>query len=167
MRVKPLIVVLTAAIALVGCGSDKEPSTPSGNGGGDSSSSPGGGDTALPDPCSLITKDEAATAMGASVQDGVSSDGTDGRSCVFSASVGSVAVLVYSDVDFDAIYASNKTVYGEKFSDVSGAGDKAFATPAGVYLHKGGLTVHLQIIGLVDDAITKTVTLARAASARM
>jgi hypothetical protein len=75
--------------------------------------------------------------------------------------------MLHSDVDFDAMYASNKTVYGAKFSDVSDAGDKAFSTPTGVYFRKGGVVVRVQILGQVDDAVTKTVTLAKAAAARM
>ena len=166
MHVKSVVVALVLAVTLAGCGSDKQSPTPTGNGGNPTSASSGGGGT-LPDPCRLITKDEAATAMGNAVQDGVPSNASDGKSCVFSAAVGSVAVMVYSKVDFDAIYSSNKTVYGAKFSDVTGAGDKGFSTPAGVYFRKGSVTVRVQIIGLVDDAIAKTVTLAKAAAARM
>lgn len=168
MRVKPLIVTLIAAVALAGCGSGKEPTTPTGNGGGAVNSGPsGGGDTALPDPCSLVTQDEAATALGKAVAAGVPANGREGKSCVFSASVGSVVVLVFSDADYGAIYASSKAAYGTKFSDVPGVGDQAFSTPAGVYVHKGRLVMRVQLIGPADDAVTKSVTLAKAAAARL
>ena len=75
--------------------------------------------------------------------------------------------MVFAGSQFDVLYTSNKGVYGAKFADVSGAGDKAFSTPAGVYFRKGGVAAKVQIIGVVDDAVNKSVTLAKAAAGRV
>ncbi len=60
-----LLLTLTAAVLAAGCGTAATTSTAPGSSGNPSSAPSGGATAALPDPCTLLTNQEAATLLGA------------------------------------------------------------------------------------------------------
>lgn len=118
-----------------GTGPGSSSTTSSSSSGATSSGGTGGGSsaTALPDPCALITRDEAAAAVGGAMAEGrsdlVSSPGMpDGRSCSFRAASGPGALEVTIwrvSADRATTFREQKRGFGD-IQDVAGIGDSAY-----------------------------------------
>lgn len=87
----------------------------------------------LPDPCVLVTKDEAAAAVGNALADGSSelfsrTDGTTGRNCYYDAVSGPGVLNVNiwrATPEQAALYKQEKMMFGD-VEDVAGVGDSAY-----------------------------------------
>ena len=88
-------------------------------------------EAALPDPCVLVTKEEAAAATGATLADGLSElfsrpDGTSGRSCYYDGSDGQLNLNIWQATpEQAAAYKEEQRMYGD-VEDVAGVGDSAY-----------------------------------------
>jgi hypothetical protein len=106
----------------------------------------------VPDPCVLITRDEAAKVIGTADSSTIQPGGQPGqRSCGYASSASgklvSVAVWPSDQAAFDKLKASGGTV-----TAVSGLGDAAFSTANALYVHKGQLAVSVFVAGITPDS---------------
>ncbi|MCC6338835.1 MAG: DUF3558 family protein [Acidimicrobiia bacterium] len=106
------------------------------------------------DPCTLVTKDEAAAVTGAALEDGTSVGvGTDSASCMFTGSpsgpTAQFEVFVgpgaekYLDIDRDL---------GHEFTAVEGIGDEAHREEMNIFVRKGSTWFGLRVTRLEDPS---------------
>jgi hypothetical protein len=87
----------------------------------------------LPDPCVLVTRDEAEAAVGTALADGLSElfsrpDGTTGRTCYYDAESGAGSLNVHiwiATPQQAAFYKEEQRMFGD-VEDVAGVGDSAY-----------------------------------------
>lgn len=160
MRVLPLLIIAALGVSLTGCAG------PATSGDGNSGEGTSNGDTGtsgnegtedatgLPDPCSLVTQDEVAAAVGAPV--GVGAEATpgpnsyafgQGRQCQFipENSLNSptfVAVYPYS-ADGWVAYQENQASFST-YHEVAGIGEEALSAGVGqIGIHQGDLVLDI------------------------
>jgi hypothetical protein len=124
---------------------------------------------AVPDPCALVTKADAAKVIGETDSSAISPGGQPGqRSCGYAASASGKLVTVAVFPADQAAFDKLKTTAGTTTA-VSGFGDAAFSTPNALYAHKGQLAVGIYIAGITPDSATTTAlsTLMATALGRM
>jgi hypothetical protein len=131
-----------------GAGSSEEPTTEAV--GAEARASATG--VAVPDPCALITRDEAAKVIGAADSSAIAPGGQPGqRSCGYASSASgklvTVAVWPSDQAAFDKLKANGGAV-----TAVSGLGDAAFSTTNALYVHKGQLAVSVFVVGITPDS---------------
>ena len=140
MRRLVIAAALTAvALSTAACGSDPE-STPAPGGDGTSTSAAAAPATA-PDPCALVTKEEAAAALGEPVDDGIRTDsgGLPGqRDCQYFVT-GSVRMTGLSVIPGDQTLWDNFKSQAGATRELSGLGDEAFAIDNMIYVRTGNL----------------------------
>jgi hypothetical protein len=141
MRRLMIAAALTAvALSTAACGSDPEPS-PTPSGGGVVPTSAAAAPASAPDPCGLVTKEEAAAALGEPVDDGIRTDsgGLPGqRDCQYFVT-GSVRMTGLSVIPGDqALWEQFKSQAGTTRA-LSGLGDEAFAIDNMIYVRAGNL----------------------------
>jgi hypothetical protein len=176
--------VALAATLLTACGgsgtkttsssSTSSPAAATSSSQGAATSTPGGASKALPAPCTLITKDEAANALGSAVTDGISSPpDTFGKTqCAFNVAVGvaSKNVLVTTIPNF----AANPSYLLPSNGAVPGIGDQAFVSldsngDGGTVVVRVGTNVFEINVNGYDHPVTKDLlqNLARSAVGRL
>ncbi len=187
MRVATLV-GLVAVVAIAGCGpAGPGATTASGpTGGATTAANPTqgavatqvaitGAPSALPDPCALVTQEEAAVAVAAPVSAGVNEGvsrpefGT-GATCAFSGTdEGAASVAVYPNPG-EMIYAAYKGQYGP-VPDLPGAGDDAFTVGnAQCVVLKGDVLMEVTLAagdGYATDPEPRMIDLCLAAAARL
>ncbi|HEY7223463.1 MAG TPA: DUF3558 family protein [Micromonosporaceae bacterium] len=179
MRLKSLIIAIVAmtALGLAGCAKDSttNPTTnptanltagPSGN--PSNSGVPGGGGAA-PDPCTLLTTDEATAVLGEKAKDGEPHSSTGTKQCEWDAVSGhsSVAILIWVggwSSKWQSTHDSSKAAPG--FKDVSGLGDAAFSNGIDLHILKGDDMYQIGVLGPFKDLVAKATTVAQKALAR-
>lgn len=181
MRVARMLMGAVAIAVLTGCSVDAP--APGGGGGGDGGGAGGGGGTenveSIPDPCTLVTKEEATAAVGAPVSDGqddlISQPGMPtGRSCSFRAVTGgdgqlTITIWPVSDGLFET-YRDYQKGFGD-VEEVPGVGDAAFRVGwTGLDVLEGGYLLEFGI-GLVKYdpgvAIENLTALAKSSTGRL
>jgi hypothetical protein len=176
MRVGSLLVALVAVVGLAACGSGTDtPPAPPGPGGGNVVTD---GSDSLPDPCTLITNDEAAKAITVPVANGVHELVGDpslgsGRECAFKAASGEGEARTGVYPNPGDLYDAFKLQEGQfgPVSDLAGVGDKAFTVGNGqCYVVKG--TVLLEIVVFPGDKFKtdpepRMIELCRSAAGRL
>jgi hypothetical protein len=135
-----------------GAGSSVEPTTEPVGAEARASATGGPANVAVPDPCVLITRDEAAKVIGAADSSAIAPGGQPGqRSCGYASSASgklvTVAVWPSDQAAFDKLKASGGAV-----TAVSGLGDAAFSTTNALYVHKGQLAVSVFVVGITPDS---------------
>lgn len=153
--------LLTAGLALVLAGgvacTGEAPTTPEPGAASPTPPPPPGGTvgTTAPDPCTLVTRAEAADALDSFVNAGIQSQrgGLPGqRDCAYFVT-GSTTVATVSAVPGDQ--AKLEQLRDEKneipIKPLKGIGDSAFAADRIVYARKGGVIVFVTITGIRDD----------------
>jgi hypothetical protein len=106
----------------------------------------------VPDPCVLITKDDASKVIGETDSSAIAPGGQPGqRSCGYSSSASgkliSVAVWPTDQAAFDKLKAAAGTT-----KDVPGVGDSAFSAASALYVRKGQLAVSVYVAGVTPDS---------------
>jgi hypothetical protein len=163
-----------AAVLLAGCGPvglaggpAKHPNPASNPGTGDPGSPAGG---AIPDPCGLVTEDEATRAVGQPAGPGVPGGGSaQAPQCMY----GNGALIVIATNTGKAEYDSNHNAMAPAGTsqDVSGIGDGAFEVSGGptalVYFYKGATLVEIMLQGQFTAPADTAITVARAAATRV
>jgi hypothetical protein len=159
-----------AALLLAGCGpvalagGARSPNA-AGTGG-----APAGG--AIPDPCSLVTEEEATTAIGQPAGPGVAGGGSaEAPQCMY----GNGALIVIATNTGKAEYDSNHDAMAHgpagSAQDVAGLGDGAFEVSGGptalVYFYKGQTLVEIMLQGHLTAPADAAITVARAAATRV
>ena len=190
----PIAAIAAVVLALTGCQSGPAKSRtihnvlPSASSSGPADASPPADETATSDgvavpaagdgqhACSLITRNEATTALGADPGPGVETTSGSRGICEYGAVPVGIKLIV-DPAGGKAIYDGDRaTVTSDSptlLTDVPGVGDGAFATPSGraittVYLHKGDTFVEI-VLG-IDGAAPpkdKAIVLATAAAGRI
>jgi hypothetical protein len=107
---------------------------------------------AVPDPCTLITREEAAKVIGEADSSAIAPGGQPGeRSCGYASTASgklvTVAVWPTDQAAFDKLRSSAGTV-----TAVAGVGDSAFAAPNALYARKGKLAVNVFVAGITPAA---------------
>jgi hypothetical protein len=165
MRFKALIVAVVALAALAGCskGNATKPNTAAPAG----AAIPAGGGTV--DPCSLLTTDEATTALGKPAKAGAPHSSTGTKQCQWDSADGSVAILVYlggQKAKWQQTHDQSKTAYPAKFADVSDLGDAAFSNGFDLHILKGDNMYQIGVAGPFQDNLQRATTVAKEALAR-
>lgn len=182
MRVRLGATAMLVLCVLTGCsGSATNNQTAPGDGSTQATTEPVGAEArasatggpagvAVPDPCALITREEAAKVIGEADSSAIAPGGQPGqRSCGYSNSASgklvTVAVWPSDQAAFDKLKASG----GTTVTAVSGLGDAAFSTTNAIYVHKGQFAVSVFVIGITpDSAVPATLSgLVGTALARM
>ena len=132
----------------------------------------GPSDVKVPDPCTLVTQQEATTALGVATDATAipAGGGLPGqRSCGYADSASAKLVQVAVWPADAAAFTALKGQAGGTAQDVSGLGDAAFLAAGTLYVHKGSLAVSVFAQGLGTDAAAKPVltSLATAAVGRL
>jgi hypothetical protein len=115
-------------------------------------------DVAVPDPCVLVTRAEAAKVIGETDSSAIAPGGQPGqRSCGYASSASgklvAVAVWPSDQAAFDKLKQSAGTV-----TAVSGVGESAFAASNALYARKGKLAVSIYVGGIADSTVTATLS---------
>jgi hypothetical protein len=163
-----------AALLLAGCGPVGLAGGPAhkpdaaGNAGTGGAGSPAS--AAIPDPCGLVTEDEATTAVGRPAGPGVPGGGSaQAPQCMY----GNGALIVIATNTGKAEYDSNHQAMAPAGTsqDVSGVGDGAFEVSGGptalVYFYKGPTLVEIMLQGQFTAPAEAAITVARAAATRI
>jgi len=106
---------------------------------------------AAPDPCTLLTREEAAAANGADLGAGQRGRGASFNQCDFREQATGRLVSVSIDrgpqsrAEFDQL----RRMFAQSREDVPGLGDQAFvaSTPGAIYVLKGDALLSIQIVG--------------------
>ena len=168
--------ILVAGLAVValaaGCGGGDGGGT-TGGGGNNAGANNGGGNGATPDPCTLVTKDDAVAALGGPVSDAEATSNSEERVCRIRSEATrtryvSVKVSPGNRAGFDFAYKSiSDAIKGTEM--VSGLGDAAFAHDSEATVLKGKfLTVYF--IGGTErtpELRQRVLALAKAGTARL
>lgn len=170
MRVRRFMVLaVVALVALAGCsksGGTTPTAATSGNAG--TTGAGGGGSGAAPDPCSLLTTDEASAILGQTAANGAPHSSTGTKQCEWDASAGSIAILIWIG-GWRARWQDNhdtaKTAFPTKFADVSGLGDAAYSNGIDLHILKGDDMYQIGVLG-TSDAVAAATTVAQKALAR-
>jgi len=141
MRRLTIATALTAvAMSITACGPDPA-STPGTTGDGAGATSAAAAPASTPDPCGLVTKEEAAAALGESVDDGIRTDsgGLPGqRDCQYFVT-GSLRMTGLSLIPGDeGLWDRFKSQAGATRA-LSGLGDEAYAIENMIYVRAGNL----------------------------
>lgn len=117
----------------------------------------GAGTVNVPDPCVLITKEDAAKVIGQADSSAMSPGGQPGqRSCGYantaSGKLVTVAVFPIDQAGFDKL----KSSAGTPVTNVPGVGDAAFTLAGAMYARKGALAVSLYVAGVTPDSAVTT-----------
>ena len=177
MRVRLGAAAMLVLFVLTGCShsstDDQSPpsvSTTTEEVGAESRASATGGpaNVSVPDPCVLITKEDAAKVIGETDSSAIAPGGQPGqRSCGYAATASGKLVTV-------AVFPADKTAFDKlkttagTTTAVSGFGDAAFSTSNALYAHKGQLAVGIFVAGVPDSATTTALsTLMTTALGRM
>jgi hypothetical protein len=164
MRVRLGATAMLVLCVLTGCsGSTTNNQTSPGDGSSQSTTEPPGAESresatggpagvAVPDPCVLITKEDAAKVIGETDSSAIAPGGQPGqRSCGYANSTSgklvSVAVWPSDQAAFDKLKASGGTV-----TAVSGVGESAFSTTNALYARKGQFAVSVYVVGVTPDS---------------
>ena len=196
MRSVSILAGMILVVAMAGCGgSSPAPSVPGVTGGSTptasasvptSSSSPtsgpsatAGGAASLPDPCTLITKEEGATAVTKPVSDGVhelisTPSLGDGRSCTFKVAGGgdgqASTETFPSPGDLYDAYKLQQGQFGP-LKNLAGVGDKAFTVGNGECdVVKGAVLLIVKLFPadkFKTDPEPRTIALCKQAAARL
>jgi hypothetical protein len=175
---RPARVLLGSAIVvafLAGCSGDPPPGPGPGPGSGD-----GGGSTttgpSVPDPCTLVTKDAVAAAVGGALEDPlndlVSAPGFEGgRQCTYRTADGRGQFSLTIFPVTPELFAIDKQQSMGSIEDVAGLGDAAFTVGytslhvlQGTYLLQLGLA---QVKYDPDESLQHLNTLAKASLAQL
>lgn len=122
--------------------------------------------------CSLITAEEASTALGQATDAGT--PGGNGGQCTYTAAAGNLTIIATSYPDgttagssFDGTRTAAKGgVPG--FQDVTGVGDHAFLTGSGLFeFVKGSVVVIIQDLSSGNPTSTVMTNLGQAAAGRL
>lgn len=117
------------------------------------SSSEDSGVESLPDPCTLVTKDEAGTAVAAPASDGVHKLVSNpslgsGRDCTLRAAVGEGAAAIRTFANPGDLYEAYKLQESQfgRVKDLAGVGDKAFTVGNGAcHVVKGEVLLEVTV----------------------
>ena len=178
MRVRLGAAAMLVLFVLTGCShsstdnqSPPSVSTTTEEVGAESRASATGGpaNVSVPDPCVLITKEDATKVIGETDASTISPGGLPGeRSCGYAAGASGKLVTVAVFPADQAAFDKLKTTAGTTTA-VSGFGDAAFSTSNALYAHKGQLAVGIFVAGVTPDSATTTAlsTLMTTALGRM
>jgi hypothetical protein len=181
-RAAIVIVIATAGtVLLTGCGPTQRagaaggavPSGPAATAGagadtGSAVRPVGGG--SVPDPCALITENDATAAIGKPSGPGVPGGTADVPQCVYGDGVLIIVVDNAGKDGYDSNHSSLTLGPAGSWQDVSGVGDGAFEVNGGptalVYFYKGTTQVEIILHGTLTAPIDAAIAVARAAAAR-
>jgi Protein of unknown function (DUF3558) len=173
-----------SALVIAGCGGSTNTTTPTATAPGASSSSASTQSSAAAnqggsavDPCTLITEQDATTAIGTDPGPGTARASAAGPSCTYLVSTDGRGVIVGVTLNSNrAQYDAARAQFQQKYTvqDASGIGNAAFvvsasggAAPVLVFI-KGSDVVSIALSGLASAASTDTLTtLGHAASGRL
>src|SRR5215475_105231 len=173
MRVRLGAAAMLVLFVLTGCTSKTDNQSPPSVSttteevGAESRASATGGpaNVSVPDPCVLITKEDAAKGIGETDSSAIAPGGQ--RGCGYAATASGKLVTV-------AVFPADKTAFDKlkttagTTTAVSGFGDAAFSTSNALYAHKGQLAVGIFVAGVPDSATTTALsTLMTTALGRM
>jgi len=177
----PAALLAGLALSLTGCADagagGASPSAPSAGtvtSAGRTGSAPGAPAAAIKgmSACTLVTEQDASTALGTAAGPGKSAVASGGSRCIY----GSGALIVSTDAQGKTAYdkgrAAIKSAPAGTWAQVSGLGDGAFVTHGGltasVEFYKGATMVSIILSGSAPPPPTAAaLTIARAAAARM
>jgi uncharacterized protein DUF3558 len=169
MRVRLGAAAMLVLFVLTGCshsttnndnpsaGSTTQPPEPSPGAASPAPAPNGGPAINVPDPCSLITKQDVAKVIGETDSSAVAPGGQPGqRSCGYANSASgklvTVAVFPTDQAGFDKLRTAAGTV-----TNVPGVGDSAFTLASAMYARKGSLAVSVYVAGVTPDSAVPTV----------
>ena len=110
----------------------------------------------VPDPCVLITKEDAAKVIGTADSSAIAPGGQPGqRSCGYASSASGKLVTVAVWPTDQAAFDKLKAAAG-KVTDVPGVGDSAFAATGALYVRKGQLAVSVYVAGVTPESSVTT-----------
>jgi hypothetical protein len=163
MRVRLGAAAMLVLFVLTGCShasTDKQSppsvSTTTEEVGAESRASATGGpaNVSVPDPCVLITKEDAAKVIGETDSSAIAPGGQPGqRSCGYAATAAGKLVTVAVWPSDQAAFDKLKTTAGTT-TNVAGLGDAAFSANDALYVHKGQLAVGIFVAGVTPESST-------------
>ncbi len=157
------ILYLSLIVFSAGCGHTSGPTQPSGS----QPAAKADQSSALPavkrDPCSLLTKEEIGTAVGAEMGDPHSDDGMH---CMYSGpatpATGAAVTAAWGPDNVKMLFTDGKRLLKERsstnlFQDITGIGDEAFYVPgAGLSVRKGDAFFSIGLTTLASAEATAT-----------
>jgi hypothetical protein len=118
---------------------------------------PGAPAVNVPDPCVLITKEDATKVIGEPDSTAIAPAAQPGqRSCGYANSAsGKLVTVVVFPID-QAGFDKLKANAGTTISNVPGLGDSAFSAAGAMYARKGPLAVSVFVAGVTPDSAVTT-----------
>jgi hypothetical protein len=109
------------------------------------------------DACALVTKAQAQSVIGTTLQDGVSVANADLNSCTYAGdpSGPTAQVEVFVGAGAKKFYDDDNTVLQHTFTDVPGLGDESHEEDFALFFRKGSTWVALRLTSLDDFATFK------------
>jgi hypothetical protein len=92
----------------------------------------------LPDPCTLVTKDDATTLAGTALEDGISAGTPDNKSCTYTGDPnGPTAQVEFYVGDGSKKFYEVDQSLDHEFTDVAGVGDEAHLEEFAIFFRVG------------------------------
>src|SRR5262245_28024323 len=163
MRVRMGATAMLVLCVLTGCSGSNTDNHSPGSGATQATTEPVGAEAragtpgvAVPDPCVLITREDAAKVIGEADSSALAPGGQPGqRSCGYASSgsgkLVAVAVWPSDQAAFDKLKASAGTV-----TAVTGVGESAFSSSNAIYARKGQFAVSVFVVGITPESAVPT-----------
>ena len=176
MHISTAITALTAAgyLLLAGCGSSgsADNATGSATNSATTTAGPAAASTGATDACTLVTEQDASTALGTTSGLGKEAGSSHSSQCVY----GDGALIITTDdqgkTSFDTQRSAITAAPKGSWKDISGVGDRAFEAHAGpevtVTFYKGTIMVSIILSGSSPHAPTSAaIAVAKSAASRL
>ncbi|SCF08386.1 hypothetical protein GA0070607_5318 [Micromonospora coriariae] len=176
-----LLVAVLTLIALAGCGTDDDPAVPAAGAEPGVATTPAGDlpvatpdeetpATAAVDACALVSRKDAEKLAGTPLDDPLEKPAPDRDTCTYTGPVTGPTAQVEVFVGPGAKkFLDIERELGHELTEISGAGDEAYAEDGTVFFSKGGVWVSIRLVRTDDPAKYRTAltALARTAAGRL
>ena len=116
--------------------------------------------TGPPDPCSLVSQNEASKLVNVAMDKGVKNGQDDNLVCQFNSQPPGTLVEIYSGSGGHKSFQIDHDTLGHEFTKLDGIGDEAWLEDDNVFIHKGDnwVQIHVVALDLSEDQIRANLT---------